>query len=210
MSNRLIVLGSSAFFALAGLATAASAAVIDTFSFSNLSGWNGPINGFSGSFTGSVEANGRIELTDLSAFQILGVPTGGNSLSNLAFFSYDTGGGATSLGFIDALPPLTDTSFTVCSGAPSVLTLDPCNPGGLNPVSTSAVILIHGFFVYSTTPDLTGVTLVSSVNTNVPEPSTWAMMLVGFAELGLVRYRRGARRRREDDRHAVSPEPKSA
>jgi len=76
MSNRLIVLGSSAFFALAGLATAASAAVIDTFSFSNLSGWNGPINGFSGSFTGSVEANGRIELTDLSAFQILGVPSG--------------------------------------------------------------------------------------------------------------------------------------
>jgi hypothetical protein len=191
MSNRLIVLGSSAFFALAGLATAASAAVIDTFSFSNPSGWNGPINGFSGSFTGSVEANGRIELSDLSAFQIIGVPSGGNSLSNLAFFSYDTGGGASSLGFIDVLPlpPLADASFTVCSGAPSVLTLVPCNPGGLNPVSTSAVILIHGFFVYSTTPDLTGVTLVSSVNTNVPEPSTWAMMLVGFAGLGLVRYR---------------------
>jgi PEP-CTERM motif len=40
-----------------------------------------------------------------------------------------------------------------------------------------------------TTPDLTSVTLVSSVSTNVPEPSTWAMMLVGFAGLGLVRYR---------------------
>jgi hypothetical protein len=130
-------------------------------------------------------------LSDLSAFQIIGVPSGGNSLSNLAFFSYDTGGGASSLGFIDVLPlpPLADASFTVCSGAPSVLSLVPCNPGGLNPVSTSAVILIHGFFVYSTTPDLTGVTLVSSVNTNVPEPSTWAMMLVGFAGLGLVRYR---------------------
>ena len=49
--------------------------------------------------------------------------------------------------------------------------------------------------MYSTTPDLTGVTLVSSVNTNVPEPSTWAMMLLGFAGLGFAGYRkaRGAR-----------------
>ena len=36
MSNRLIVLGSSAFFALVGLATAAPAAVIDTFFFLEL------------------------------------------------------------------------------------------------------------------------------------------------------------------------------
>jgi hypothetical protein len=75
MSNRLIVLGSSVFFALAGLATAASGAVIDTFSFSNASGWNGPISGFSGSFTGSVEANGRIELNAISArSKLLGFP----------------------------------------------------------------------------------------------------------------------------------------
>ena len=186
MSNRLIVLGSSAFFALAGLATAASAAVIDTFSFSNQSGWEAPINGFSGSFTGSVEASGLIELSDLSAFQIIGF-FGGSSLSNLAFFEYDTGGGASSLGFINTLPaPIGVFSVTVCSGAPSVLSLA-CSNGGSNPVSTRAAIVIGDSVVF--TPDLTTVTLVSSVSTSVPEASTWAMMLVGFAGLGFAAYR---------------------
>ncbi|HEY4052309.1 MAG TPA: PEPxxWA-CTERM sorting domain-containing protein, partial [Terriglobales bacterium] len=31
---------------------------------------------------------------------------------------------------------------------------------------------------------------VSSVTSAVPEPSTWAMMLLGFAGLGLMAYRR--------------------
>jgi hypothetical protein len=189
MSNRLIVLSSWAFFGLVGLATGAPAAVIDTFSFSNPSGWNAPINGFSGSFTGSVEASGLIELSDLSAFQIV-VPSqfsvGSNSLSNLTFFDYDTVGGATSLGFVDTLPPFLGASPTVCSGAPSVLSLA-CNPGGNNSVSTRAVIVFGNGVVF--TPDLTTVTLVSSVSTSVPEASTWAMMLVGFAGLGLLRYR---------------------
>ena len=30
------------------------------------------------------------------------------------------------------------------------------------------------------------VTLVSSVTSDVPEPSTWAMMLIGFAGLGVL------------------------
>ncbi|MBI5264979.1 MAG: PEPxxWA-CTERM sorting domain-containing protein [Bradyrhizobium sp.] len=34
------------------------------------------------------------------------------------------------------------------------------------------------------------VKLESSVVTGVPEPSTWAMMILGFAGLGLVAYRR--------------------
>ena len=62
-----------------------------------------------------------------------------------------------------------------------------CNPGGNNSVSTRASIQFMDLVVF--TPNLTSVTLVSSVNTNVPEPSTWAMMLVGFAGLGLARYR---------------------
>jgi hypothetical protein len=198
MSNRLIVLGSSAFFALVGLATAAPAAVIDTFSFSNSNGmFSSRLVGsveasFSGSFTGSVEASGLIELSDLSAFQIVGtvnnVPFSRNSLSLLAFFSYDTGAGASSLGFIDTIDTLlpSDPQVRVCSGAPSVLSLA-CNPGGNNSVSTRASIQFMDLVVF--TPNLTSVTLVSSVNTNVPEPSTWAMMLVGFAGLGLARYR---------------------
>jgi PEP-CTERM motif len=34
------------------------------------------------------------------------------------------------------------------------------------------------------------------VGTVVPEPSTWAMMLIGFAGLGLIGYRSAGRRRR--------------
>jgi PEP-CTERM motif len=189
MSNRLIVLGSSTFFALAGLATAAPAAVIDTFSFSNSSGWDRNGNSFSGSFTGSVEASGLIELSDLSAFQITGIfgfdiPFSGNSLSDLAFFNYDTGGGASSLGFIYTIPPIgiLGAPLTVCSGAPSVLSLA-CSFGGNNPATTRAVILFSVGLAF--TPDLTNVTLVP-----VPEPSTLAMLLIGFAGLGYAGYRR--------------------
>lgn len=102
MFKRLIVLGSSAFLALAGLVPA-RAAVIDTFSFSNLSGWSEFGAEFSGRFTGTVEASGFIELSDLSAFHIIGTS---NSLSNLTFFSYDTVVGASSLGFIDTISTL--------------------------------------------------------------------------------------------------------
>ncbi|HZZ24109.1 MAG TPA: hypothetical protein VFE60_16690 [Roseiarcus sp.] len=112
-------------------------------------------------------ASGLIELSDLSAFQIIGpndIPFGPNSLSNLEFFSYDTGGGASTLGFIDALPHSIGANPTACSGAPSVLSLA-CNPGGNNPASTRAAILFAG--VFETTPDSTSVTLVPSVNTKV-------------------------------------------
>jgi hypothetical protein len=180
-SKHTVLFASSMFLALAGLVPA-RAAVIDTFSFSNLSGWDTFDTEFSGSFTGTVEASGLIELSDLSAFHVSGLFRGvtflPNSLSNLTFFSYDTGAGASSLGFIAI------TNFAVCTGAPSVLSLT-CNPGGNHPASTLAAIVVNGFV--ASTPDLTTVTLVSSV---VPEISTWAMMLLGFAGLGFAAYRR--------------------
>jgi hypothetical protein len=37
------------------------------------------------------------------------------------------------------------------------------------------------------------VTLVSSITTAVPEPSTWAMMILGFAGVGFMAYRRKAK-----------------
>ena len=46
------------------------------------------------------------------------------------------------------------------------------------------------------TQELPVVTLVSSVTTRaVPEPSTWAMMLIGFAGLGFAGYKRARGRR---------------
>ena len=38
--------------------------------------------------------------------------------------------------------------------------------------------------------DISSVTIAVSSTPPVPEPSTWAMMLVGFASFGLVAYRR--------------------
>jgi hypothetical protein len=106
------------------------------------------------------------------------------NLSGLSFFSYDTIGGASSLGLIATLGGITG-----CSGAPSVLSLA-CNPAGDNPASTRAdMVLVTQGIAFSTTPDLTTVTLVSSVNTGVPEPSTWATMLLGFVGLGFARRR---------------------
>ena len=184
--KRLIALGSAAVIALTGLAPRAHAAVVDTFSFSNFGHWSFADSGLFGQFTGTVEPNGFIELADLSAFSvqgfILGSPLVDAVKANLAFFSYDTKGGASSLGFIAP-----DGNTAACSGAPSVLDLR-CNPGGNNVASTRADILDDGFVV-AYTADQTAVTLVSSVST--PEPSTWAMMLTGFAGLGLVGAARG-------------------
>jgi hypothetical protein len=188
MPKRVVVPACLVFLASVGVAPRAGAAVIDTFSFSNNAGWSSLNTGFSGQFTGTVEPTGFIELSDLSSFQISGAVAGLNfGRSNLTFFSYDTGGGASSLGLIDTL----SIGVVVCGGAPSVLSLA-CNPRGNNPPSTLAAIVI-GSLPPIVTPDLTAVTLVSSVNTGVPEPSTWAMLALGFAGLGFAGYRRSKR-----------------
>ncbi len=183
MLKRLIALTLTALLiGLVSVPPGARAALIDTYSFSNFGDWSLVDSGLlSGQFTGIVEPNGFIELPDLSAFSvqgfILGSPIVNGVKANLQFFSFDTNGGASSLGFIAP-----DGNTAACSGAPSVLDLQ-CNPGGNNPASTRADILDNGFVV-AFTADQTSVTLVSSVNT--PEPSTWAMMLTGLAGLGLV------------------------
>src|SRR6185437_11377030 len=91
-------LGSAAFIALTGLAPRAHAAVVDTFSFSNVGDWSRVDTGFvSGQFAGTVEPNGFIELADLSAFSVEGFLIGRPVLliddkAKLQFFSYDTKG----------------------------------------------------------------------------------------------------------------------
>ncbi len=68
-------------------------------------------------------------------------------------------------------PPLHDISFS-----PSV------DDEGVTQLQTAA-----GGFLES---DITAVTVAVSSSSPVPEPSTWAMMLIGFAGFGLVAYRR--------------------
>jgi hypothetical protein len=41
--------------------------------------------------------------------------------------------------------------------------------------------------------DLSGLFQPGAITAAVPEPSTWAMMLLGFAGLGFVAYRRKAK-----------------
>jgi PEP-CTERM motif len=185
------LLRASALIWLSFFTTAARANVIDTFSFANAdpgffgsSNWTVPISEIAGRFTGTVEPDGIIGLSDLSAFFIAAsisnaMVIGADSNNVLSFFTYDTNGGASSLGMIAV-----SGMAIACVGAPSVLSLT-CNPGGLNPQLTLASINDAG--AAATTPDLTTITLLSSVST--PEPSTWAMLGLGFAGLGWMRYR---------------------
>ena len=186
MSKRIFALAASAFLATAAMAPAASAAMIDTFSFSISSGWTVPLaTTIYGQFTGTVEPDGLIELGDLSSFQLnayyVGTQLLDPTVGNLLFFAYNTGGGASSLGIIDQGP-----TTIACIGAPSDLSLL-CNPGGQNPIANAVMVFLGT--VIDTTPDLATVTLISSQNT-VPEPSTWATMLLGFAGLGIAGWRR--------------------
>jgi PEP-CTERM motif len=123
-------------------------------------------------------------LTDLTAFQATGFsaePIAVSGAGNLSLFSYDTASGAGSLDLVATFSSSHIT--TVCIGASS--TLSPtCNPQGSNPSSTRAVILTD---LLDSTSDAPTVTLVSGAT--VPEPSTWALTLLGFASLGFAGYR---------------------
>jgi hypothetical protein len=57
---------------------------------------------------------------------------------------------------------------------------------GAEPTAASVIF-------FSQPVDLTSSLQVNSVMTGVPEPSTWAMLLLGFAGIGLATYRRKAR-----------------
>jgi hypothetical protein len=187
MSKRILALGASAFLAMA---PAVSAATIDTYDFTQ-GGYSTPVappfdtGVLAGSFTGSVEADGFIELADVSSmtvkFAVSGTPIW--SIDSLpVFFSFDTTGGSSSLDFITNVAGVI---IPACVGAAAALGAGGCGSGGVNGIVGETTIL--GVVVW-TTQDLPVVTLVSSV-TSIPEPSTWVMMLLGFAGLGYVGYR---------------------
>jgi PEP-CTERM motif len=169
----------------------ARAATIDTYDFTQ-GGYT--FNGspfltavLTGSFTGNVESSGFIEIADLSSinvtftittdlepvFQVFG-------FGPATFFSFDTAQGPGSLDFETAIG---DVGGAVsCVGAVAAFGFGACGLGGVN-----------GFVspIWATQA-LPVVSLVSSV-TIVPEPSTWAMMLLGFAGLGYAGYRASRR-----------------
>lgn len=136
-----------------------------------------------GSFSGTVEAGGLIELADLSDLSfVFTVPStdpqapilqfSGHGLPS--FFSFNTTGGSSSLDFTAIF------DVQICVGAVTALV---CGLDGFNGSVFDGLNLFR-------TEDLPVVTLVSSVTASIPESSTWALMLVGFAGLAFAGYRR--------------------
>jgi hypothetical protein len=176
--KRLAVPVFSVLISLVGAAAPARATVLDTFAFSNIVIGTG----ITGEFSGAVEPGGLIELSDLTAFQIeflfgWNIVAGYNTLTHLSLFSYNTAGVASSLDIVEQL------LYTGCLGAVSVLS-PACNSAGTNPASTLGVILSVTTPIFLTSNSPT-VTLIA-----VPEPSTWTTLLLGFAGLGYVGYRK--------------------
>ena len=134
----------------------------DTFSFTQ-GGYTGLIfpgstGTLSGTFTGTVEANGTIQLADLSAIHIQ-YTAGGTSLFGYgpaSFFSYNpTFGGST----LDVETAIGVNGFA-CVGAVAAFGYGHCGAGGVNGE-------VAGL---DTTQQLAAVTLISSVTTIVIPP----------------------------------------
>jgi PEP-CTERM motif len=165
----------------------ARAATIDTYDFTQ-GGYT--FNGspfltgvLTGSFTGNVESSGFIEIADLSSINVTFTTTialegvfQAFGVGPATFFSFDTAQGPGSLDFETAIDNV--GGVVSCVGAVAAFGFGACGLGGVNGFVTPIW----------TTQALPVVSLVSSV-TIVPEPSTWAMMMIGFAGLGFAGYR---------------------
>jgi PEP-CTERM motif-containing protein len=196
-------LAACAAIGLASTTLPGRAAIVDTFSFQNFgpytvsgSGIHFDDVGFMGQFTGTVEPDGNIDLSSLSAFHadvfFIGSPYffgDGYDLGQLSVFDFDPGGGATTLEFVATR----GSGHFLCTGLAASF-----NPACADAAVTGFAAAI--FFVAPTTAYTAGFTtvrLLSSVNTTpaAPEPSTWTMLTLGFAAMGWTGYRRSRARR---------------
>jgi hypothetical protein len=182
----IAALVASAPMLFCGQSIASTVGNVDTYSFTQ-SGyyWWGQADGgvLSGTFTGTVGAGRYIQLTDLSnisySLTFDGTFDGtfgsfslhGNSPTFFSFNTDDSG----SLDFVGKLE-----NDVLCVGAAAAFGL--CGGSGI-----FGVVGRNGPVAW--THQAPTVTLVSSVAA-VPEPSTWAMMILGFAGIGFMAYRR--------------------
>jgi len=202
MKRRSVASGLSGLIGLALLAAPAHAAV-ETFSFVSgpymIIGTTVPIDaGITGTFSGAVEGDGYIRIGDLVSFEatihfsdVVSV-SGPLDLGDLSLFSYNTDGGPATL-FVKGRHFSPDISGIACMGLPTVADPD-CATG-----SPSAFAMFHYAWTHLPGP-LTGadvrayttaaptITLLST--TAAPEPSTWALLMLGFAALGGAAWRR--------------------
>lgn len=170
----------------------AKASTIDTFSFTQ-SGYTGG-GTLTGSFTGTVETNGYIELSDLSAFNAtLTVPTiAGTSigyfyLTNLKLFSILPGPNGPNSS-LDFYAQTSGIAQNVCVGAAAAFDL--CGAGG-NVAGIGNTIGVGD----ASTPNFSILQLVSSVPTSppatAPEPASCSFCGLALIAAGL--WRRSAK-----------------
>ncbi|HEY3939606.1 MAG TPA: hypothetical protein VGL97_19390 [Bryobacteraceae bacterium] len=173
----MIGLFGAFFFAAFSRAT-----TIDTYSFTqggygNSQSVEAP---FAGSFSGAVEPNGLIELSDLISFSLF------SNSTTPSFFSFNTNGGASSL---DTAVPPGSLDETVCIGATAAFggTIAGTNCGAGGSLGYNAV---DGLTF--TTNQLPDVTLISSVTNPAPAPEPGTLTLSALASLiflGMFRSR---------------------
>jgi hypothetical protein len=186
--NALACIGASLLSCALSVAAVDSAGgkTIDTYEFTQ-GGYTAPgsLTGvLSGAFTGTVEPDGVMDLTGLSSISLaFEFDAGGTSTGVAAsLFEFDMLLGPSGLNLIVPVTSGAPGLRPICVGQVAEIGFDGCGPGGVRGDFT----LFPG--VEFSTQDLPVLTLVSSVN--VPEPATWMTVLIGFASLGAVGFRR--------------------
>jgi hypothetical protein len=140
-----------------------------------------------GSYTNSIDPNISGTLTvDLKTDKVTIANINTGSTSSGGFGTYTTIGSQGVLGanyFVDLTNNtgftfflLLDTSSSLFNG--QTTTIDPNSN------------FFFGFFPCFSCGNFTGTLNVTTVSAAVPEPSTWAMIILGFLGIGLVAYRR--------------------
>jgi hypothetical protein len=162
-----------------------AATITDQFAF-----YNGSTVVASGSFSYSSSSSGLLAFSDLSAFTINGPGQSYNlafvqSPLTYSYFGFDT----TSNSFVPG----------ITNGAPTTFAATDAITGFFfDPLPTQASAGNDGLFAFYNPPNFTNNGLnpsdfqsfTSFSVSAVPEPSTWAMLILGFAGIGVAAYRR--------------------
>ena len=188
MSIVRTMIAASIVLVLSGVTAPVHAVIIDTFAFTLYPSLDGLVPPATGTFTGTVESTSQINLGDLTNFSVAMpaslIEVHGN-LTGLDFFSYNTTLDVGTFGFI--VHDNTDPHLVGCVGAPLFLSPTCQGLAGLPPPDVHSGVILTGGVSSFYFPQLPTVTLVSSVNTAVPEPSTWILLFVGVLVLVVAR-----------------------
>lgn len=161
----------------------AKATTISTYEFTQ--SYRGTPDLLTGEFSGVVDDLGFITKANLLSFQVklpAVLSLGLNNLSDpSSIFSFDTLNPASTLDiFAGAMP-----SYGLCIGAAAAFGL--C--GSLSGI-TSLGVFSFNYIPYFYSQQAPEIRLLSSITSGVPEPSTWAMMILGFAGIAVMACRR--------------------